>query len=89
MGHAYQTKFTPGNWEADGSAVFVGKNCIALTDTDNATEERYVANAHLIAAAPDLYAALVVTLDIARRNESGSYVDDAVAALAKARGEPS
>lgn len=48
--------------------------------------ETRMANARLIAAAPDLYAALVETLAIAERNESGEYADRARAALAKARG---
>lgn len=42
------------------------------------------ANGHLIAAAPELYAALVETLKIARRNEAGAFVTRAEAALAKA-----
>lgn len=46
-----------------------------------------MANADLISAAPELYAALVDALIIARRNEGGQYVQRAEAALAKARGE--
>jgi len=45
-----------------------------------------MANADLIAAAPELYASLVEALVIARRNEDGQYVQRAEAALAKARG---
>lgn len=42
--------------------------------------------ARLIIAAQDLYAALVETLAVATRNESGPWADKARAALAKAEG---
>lgn len=45
------------------------------------------ANAFLIAAAPELYVALVETLAIAERNEDGEYINRAKMALALARGE--
>ena len=49
------SKPTPGPWEAHGANVFAGKNCIAICDTDNDTQERMEANARLIAASPTLY----------------------------------
>lgn len=49
--------------------------------------DEYVANARLITAAPDLYHALIETLEIANRNEDGDWAVRAHAALAKARGE--
>ena len=50
---------TPGDWFASGAAVFdaVG-NCIGNCETDNATPERYAANARLMAMAPRLLKAL-------------------------------
>jgi hypothetical protein len=53
---------------------------------DNPKFEEAVANACLIASAPDLYAALIETLEIATRNEEGEFADRARAALAKAKG---
>jgi hypothetical protein len=52
------SKHTPGPWEAKGTDVFAGKNCIGICDTDNDTQKRMEANARLMAAAPDLLAAL-------------------------------
>ena len=46
-----------------------------------------MANAHLIAAAPELYAALADIVDTTIDAEGEGYFDDAVAALSKARGE--
>lgn len=46
------TRRTKGPWMARESGVFAGKNCIAVCDTDNATQEVYEANADLMAAAP-------------------------------------
>lgn len=48
--------------------------------------EQAISNMHLIASAPELYAALAETLAIARRNEGGDFVVRADAALSKARG---
>lgn len=42
---------TPTPWEAIGDAIFSGKNCIAIFDTDNASPKRYAANAALAARA--------------------------------------
>ena len=98
-----ETKWTKGPWcvedpetdERPGwswiSAVVPGWYGLAevVTRMDGDTEDSPVgrANANLIAAAPDLYEALCETLEIARRNEAGDYVQRAEAALAKARGE--
>lgn len=98
-----ETKFTPGPWYLTGSGhgLIVCGPTTTLTDisgvrcldiiarTDWARGEEDDANAHLISAAPDLYAALTRMLE----NELDNYEDggDAVAlakaALAKARGE--
>lgn len=47
---------TKGPWGARGKYAMAVGNCIAITDTDNASEARMEANARLIAAAPDLAA---------------------------------
>ena len=46
-----------------------------------------VANMHLMAAAPELLACLIETLEIATRNEDGEFADRARRAIAKALGE--
>ena len=103
-----ETKHTPGPWFHHGSHVFVdsryqvccgrGKHeCCGEPDVAGDygpiadTSEN---NAPLIAAAPDLYAALARMVDSVARSTSGdvcqtSDLEDARAALAKARGEQS
>ena len=97
-----ETRFTPGPWEYDGMVTddhghgwFV-RPCAARTiSVEGRTDEEADANAHLIAAAPDLYNALNRIMDYAH---TGASVKDiipedqpqfiaAYAALAKARGE--
>lgn len=57
-----ETKFTPGPWSAGGtqagSAVFAGQECVASLSFTMPPVEQRAANAHLIAAAPDLLKAL-------------------------------
>lgn len=80
------------NVKRDGLAdVAVSIDGRELTDE---AEARVEANAHLIAAAPELYEALVAVLDARANhivNDDPSWWDDAVpkaeAALARARGE--
>ena len=90
------TKWTPGKWFINSRAatnVFGGPNqrCIASCGgySDNRIEDcglsENVANAQLIAAAPDLYEALAGLERSARKQ--GWDVSAARAALAKARGE--
>ena len=55
---AASTEHTPGPWSADGHCVFAGKNCIGICDTDNAPPARMQANAHIMAAALTMLAAL-------------------------------
>lgn len=68
--------FTPGPWEAYGDLVTAGEHGATFICEDVGD-----ANAKLIAAAPELYAALEALL-ISDRNR-----DRAKAALSKARGE--
>lgn len=56
-----ETKFTRGPWTSDGSLVWVGTEVglrELLADVDGSNHEKAKSNAALIAAAPDLYAAL-------------------------------
>ena len=91
---------TPGPWVA--STTPAGRGKVANADgfsVANTTAGPYatqVANAHLIAAAPDLYSAIVELLDASNiaelplREESERLVraeDAARAAIKKARGE--
>ncbi len=84
---------TPGPWYADGG--FVGTeigfhNIVSGVGlVGEASEEQVIANAHLIAAAPDLYSAL---FQVVNQQETDGRVDGiriaiAKAALEKARGE--
>jgi hypothetical protein len=82
MGNQKEVKWTPGPWEVDGSKV-----CYDLDGTkDNICNTVWQeANAHLIAAAPDLYEALAEIMDWVVNDHPASV--KARAALAKARGE--
>lgn len=42
------------NWEAKGSYVFEGSDCIAICDTDNADTATYERRAKIMAAGPEL-----------------------------------
>ncbi|MFT8354547.1 MAG: hypothetical protein ABF617_08075 [Gluconobacter japonicus] len=89
-----EAKFTKGPWrpgfknigyvQAENGAVIA--KCQRLTSLCNLQ-----ANAHLIAAAPDLYEALDGLIGVTDRPSAPDYVRDAIraahAALAKARGE--
>jgi hypothetical protein len=66
---AGMSKFTPGEWLVDGATVYALQDCVwlGLPTKENrfsanvqgkAPEEELIANAHLIAAAPDMYEAL-------------------------------
>lgn len=85
------TKFTAGPWEAEPSHAsmdpvicMVAGLVISCKDTDYNKK----ANAHLIAAAPELYESLEDVLGlITPEFEQSPMVSFAKAALAKARGE--
>ncbi len=96
-----ELRATPGPWVVErsvirGDADHLGRT-VAVASTLNvawpfgrraAKEEPY--NAHLIAAAPELYEALVALMDLESRDRvmpAGPEWDAARAALAKARGE--
>lgn len=102
-----ETKFTPGPWVAVDEGRGRDRNwCVMVPEesrfgpyiaTIHNTADHAKANAHLIAAAPELYEALEAVLDL-RENTSpfggelqadriDRTIEAASAALAKARGE--
>jgi len=103
-----KTKFTPGPWKAirdplhygSLSTVYAGSTeekagigaqmLVQVGGWSNPTEQE--ANAHLIAAAPDMYMVLEEVFDevenyMERTGRSVTWGEKAKAALAKARGE--
>lgn len=88
------TKFTPGPWAWDGDILTAGKSRRHLLYMEEAPGLRNeaAANMHLIAAAPELYEALCNLIGHARwvageLDVHYAHLDEAVSALAKARGE--
>ena len=91
------TKFTPGPWRYDrtNGSPTTGEHMIAgakpgyLAEVRDCGSGDVRANAHLIAAAPDLYAALYALLkaNLSCDDDNIDAADAARAALAKARGE--
>ena len=106
-----ETKFTPGPWDLfevgnkikhlcpakDGTSLLT-VSLEYITDDNEATYFGSVynpADAHLIAAAPDMYEALEVAVSEYGKpggpwnvpSEPGTWIDKARAALAKSRGE--
>lgn len=86
-------KFTPGSWRVESDRQ--GCDCVVGPRGVVADTIGMEANAHLIAAAPDLYAALqalMPVLDDLTTLDEPFPAEDAViaarAALAKADGEP-
>ena len=93
-----QPKWTPGPWAVErnkrtwgwvdvvGPSLGVGGPTQA-TDLTLADEVKRIAEAHLIAAAPDMYAALDAIIDGRMWSMSDNKFGAAKAALAKARGQ--
>jgi hypothetical protein len=85
-------KRTQGEWFASHAAVFGPKGCIAVTDTDNANTETYEANARIMAAAPEMLAALKTIGGFISRNmrknndEEWAAYSQIIAAIVKAEG---
>jgi hypothetical protein len=98
-----EAKFTPGPWHWQGQGRFWeiysggteltadGMICCINNPRETVTPEQRQANAALIAAAPDMYAALEKALPILEAHHAaGDKMEvymKAVAALASARGE--
>ena len=89
-----EPKFTPGPWEMayqdqHGQLIVRGKHIEVATcwhHSVGAIEKEMHANAHLIAAAPELYEALEYVMTAHGEQLSDAF-EKAQAALAKARGE--
>lgn len=92
-----QSNWTPGPWHAgredmativdgyDSKWIYAGNTYIAVSSGMQVGWDEVMANARLIAAAPELYEALY---DLWYENQVPSaYHDRVTAALAKARGE--
>ena len=104
-----KTKFTPGPWRAkyglrhspDECDITIGGDIFFLADMNGPNYAHCEANAHLIAAAPELYEKLAIVTDQLEKCAAdlrGEYDDkdsdwldnlviEAKAVLAKARGE--
>lgn len=95
-----KAKFTKGPWVAKkGTGWFVSRpNArmahvvgmrpeLSFVGAENDDEAEARANAHLIAAAPELYEALQACLDHGSMTGHDFVIEQAHAALAKARGE--
>ena len=86
------TDFSPGNWHArkDTFSVYsnFGRSVIKVADARQKlfTPECQVANARLIAAAPDLLAALEELCLAPNKHRPDEYWEAARAAIAKAKG---
>ena len=102
-----EIRFTPGPWDIDPKntdEVYAGNGMIAVAECDGQSWDQIEANAHLIAAAPDLYRAAEYFEWCADGNGDGTANHCAVCeahqmnghspqcwlgnVLAKARGEP-
>lgn len=97
-----EPKFTPGPWRLDADSHIRATNddrhkTIALIPPDFHSADIWDANAHLIAAAPDLYKALahlepyldaiVCYASTIEEHPPNGFILETKAALAKARGE--
>jgi hypothetical protein len=90
-----ELKFTRGVWAVDSSHVHTAVNCgdkhVAMVNYQPAMidGDEHIANAHLIAAAPEMYAALDAIIESGEipMCESSPLVIAAKSALEKARGE--
>lgn len=91
------TKHTPGPWKLSGANTVHGADCIvafvgtADEEVRRFSDERQSADAHLIAAAPDLLAACLAGLNKCSYGctpkESCGICGVLFAAIAKAKGE--
>jgi len=89
-------EYTKGRWEKEGNKIRVyGRGTIAIcpSPTDNEGVTEFVANAHLIAAAPELYEALLAFDEYTKTNYPANIrlkqiaVERMDAALAKVEGK--
>lgn len=78
---------TPGPWTQNGTDICGNEAFLADADSGAFSHEECLANARLIAAAPDLLAALEAMLDIARGSEADTMGDDETVAICKGAAE--
>ena len=85
---------TPGPWRAGGNHVFAktasggGEQWIASTDSPYVSARQPIANARLIAAAPDMLAALEMVAQDVRSGSFPTQIQTAIVkAIAKAKGD--
>ena len=87
------TKHTPGPWEVTGSGDIVTSNGIVIAWTNVLGGMEEEANARLIAAAPDLFDALLTLTTVVRErvtlDATSPEIRAAESAIAKATGEAS
>ena len=86
------SEFTPGPWTASGRWIVGGdpREFIAETDAPRFDLDRYdraCADARLIAAAPEMFAALVAIRDANTIEDGEDAIDAMHAAIDKATGE--
>lgn len=72
---------TPGPWKASGNGVHAGSRCVAITHME--PREQRIDDALLIAAAPEMLAALKIISGLDIHHEALRIVD---AAIVKAEG---
>lgn len=87
-----ETKHTPGPWHVyKGHGLYVDSSSAGSVCkvAEKRASEQQVANAHLIAAAPDMLEALIIALPWLSENEVPSLVAKKIAeaAIRKAKGE--
>jgi hypothetical protein len=80
-----ETKFTKGQWQYDGKALHAWY--VSCANDDVCTVESSEHDAHLIAAAPDMYAMLDRLSSQLTDINAHSAANEIEALLAKARGD--
>jgi len=85
------SKHTPGPWQVDEAwndyyIVYEKGNIAELVSPTDMNDAEFIANVHLMAAAPELLAALKVLVNELGYMEYAEF-DDARAAIAKAEGK--
>ena len=92
-----ETKFTKGEWQVSGDGLNVNSGGCRVARAYSGSNIAYVqparANAHLIAAAPEMYAIIANIVKYSKLNDSSvnEYTHNSILSfeklLAKARGE--
>lgn len=82
-------KFTPGEWRVDieSHGIHIIPNIAWLGEKSSMERKENIANAHLIAAAPEMYQVLKRLIELTDYTELVGILSDAKTILKKARGE--